>query len=357
MATSYESTVLCAAVDDALSGDRDKTSLIEPAPAHDGSLRIADPEATFRQAPDVVSGGGASLKSRGARHDTRPLGQRLERAIFIAAKEAWQGMQHKRARKTIFIAGMQRSGTNMLMEVLELSLATQVIHERDSRAVDNCLMRPPEVIVDLRKRNRAPVFMIKALCELERLNALMQQLAPARTVWVVRHYEDVINSMLVSLPNQGCHLPAMVRGKRDGWPKRRHVQRDPGQAAQPVPLRDGCRQRGCLDVVSAKYLLFELGFEDIPSVLTVAYENQVTERQAAFERIFVFLDLDLRACHTHRYVPISIRRRQRPELAPGVHELGDSRITRFQSSLKHKPRSSAPRGDMNQPPTVNRPES
>ena len=104
------------------------------------------------------------MKARGAGHDIRPLGQRLERMALMTAKRAWQGLLREQARETIFLAGMQRSGTNMLMEVLERSLATQVIHERDPRAFDNYLMRPPEVIAALRARSRAPVFVTKARC-------------------------------------------------------------------------------------------------------------------------------------------------------------------------------------------------
>lgn len=297
------------------------------------------------------------MKARGAGHDTRPLGQRLERAAFIAVKDAWQGVQRKRAKETLFIAGMQRSGTNMLMEVLERSLATQVIHERDPRAFDNYLMRSPEVIADLRKRSRAPVFVIKALCELQRLQALMQQFAPARTVWVVRHYEDVINSMLVSFPNHGRHFPAMVRGERNDW-------RSEGMSNETLatlrnlyhPEMDAANTAALMWYLR-NILYFELDFENRPNVLAVAYEDLVTGPQAAFERIFDFLDLTLHPWHTRWVVPNSVRRRQAPELEPGVRELCDGLMTRFQPSLEHPPRSSAAREAMNQAPSVNPSES
>lgn len=274
----------------------------------------------------------------------------------MAAKEAWQGVRYKPARETIFIAGMQRSGTNMLMEVLERSLATQVIHERDPRAFDHYLMRPPGVIAALRERSRAPVFVIKALCELQRLHTLMQQFAPARTVWVVRRYADVINSMLVSFPNQGRHFPAMLRGKRDDWRSEGMSSETLAKLCKLYYAEMDAANTAALMWYLRNILYFELGFENIPSALAVAYEDLVTEPQAAFERIFDFLDLDLRPWHTRWVVPNSIRRRQPPELEPGVRELCDSLMARFQGPLDYKPRSSAPSDDMNRPPAVNRPE-
>ena len=85
----------------------------------------------------------------------RRIGRRVRRGSRLALKHA---VQRARARRggpplTLLVAGVQRSGTNMVMDVLERSLETDVYHERDPRAFDNYEMRPLEVIRGLRARS------------------------------------------------------------------------------------------------------------------------------------------------------------------------------------------------------------
>ena len=111
------------------------------------------------------------------------------------------------------MAGMQRSGTNMLMDVLERSVETDVFHERDARAFDNYQMREREVIRRLVDESRACVFVIKALCELQDLGELMQAFAPAKTVWIVRDYNDVVNSMMRSFEGMAGQVKAIAQDR------------------------------------------------------------------------------------------------------------------------------------------------
>ncbi|MFC3104829.1 sulfotransferase family protein [Salinisphaera aquimarina] len=80
----------------------------------------------------------------------------------------------------MFVAGVQRSGTNMVMDLLEADLATEVFHETDHRAFDNYELRTP-----------APLSVPKALCEGQDVRYLLDQFSGSRCLWVYRHYEDV----------------------------------------------------------------------------------------------------------------------------------------------------------------------
>ena len=94
------------------------------------------------------------------------------------------------------VAGVQRSGTNMLMDVLERSFETDVYHERDRRAFQDYLMREASAIKRLAGKSSGRVFVIKALCELDQLPFLMEEFTPAKVLWIVRGYNDMINSAL-----------------------------------------------------------------------------------------------------------------------------------------------------------------
>ena len=56
-------------------------------------------------------------------------------------------LQNLRSDKVVFfLCGVQRSGTNMIMNILDRSWKTQVFHESDPRAYLDYEMRPDETI-------------------------------------------------------------------------------------------------------------------------------------------------------------------------------------------------------------------
>ena len=60
----------------------------------------------------------------------------------------------------------------MLMDILEKSWVIDAYHERDERAFDNYKMRELPVIKTLARKSPMPLFVIKALFELQDLPSL-----------------------------------------------------------------------------------------------------------------------------------------------------------------------------------------
>ena len=98
-------------------------------------------------------------------------------------------------------------------------MLTDVYHERDPRAFDNYMMRELPVIRRLVEQSRAPHFVIKCLCELDRLPALMSEFQPSKALWIVREYRDAVNSALVSFGRFSQQIDRIVR-RRDPQPLR-----------------------------------------------------------------------------------------------------------------------------------------
>src|SRR5215813_11979618 len=131
----------------------------------------------------------------------------LDRVVHKASKRGWllkkqmvqtlHSAHNKSATKqAVFVAGVQRSGTNMMMDVLEQSYDTDVYHETDNRAFEDYEMRPRTVIHRLVNTSKASVVVIKALCELHEVRQLLDEFAPAKGIWIVRDFADVVNSHL-----------------------------------------------------------------------------------------------------------------------------------------------------------------
>jgi hypothetical protein len=246
-----------------------------------------------------------------------------------AALEAWlllkrlYSMAHPRRNDAAvtFVAGVQRSGTNMTMDVLEQSLLTDVYQERDPRAFDNYAMRDLGTIAQLHAACRARHFVIKSLCELQRLPQLQARFPGAKIVWIVRHYNDAVNSMLVSFPNFAKQIQRLAKDKNsDGW-------RGEGMSDETQTLLRRYADPGMNEATGAalmwylrNILFFEQGFDGRDDVLLVSYEQLVSEPEQEFRRVFEFIGIPYRRWHSRKVVASSIRKRQPPEIAVDVRK-------------------------------------
>ena len=73
------------------------------------------------------------------------------------------------------------------------------------------------VIRQLVHASPAPVFVIKALCELDRIRHLMDAFCPAKTLWVVRDWRDSVNSAIKSFGNFVPQWQRLAQGDANDW--------------------------------------------------------------------------------------------------------------------------------------------
>jgi hypothetical protein len=227
-------------------------------------------------------------------------------------------------RRYVFVAGMQRSGTNMMMDLLERSLETDVYHERDPRAFDNYQMRARHIVRRLADRSPASVFVIKALCELQELRSLLDEFAPGRAIWVVRDYEDVVNSMLVSFRNQAKQVQRIVRDRDgSGWLGRGMSDHTHALVCRLVHPALEDASAAALQWYFRNILFFEQGLDRDPRVLLVEYEAMVSEPSYNVRLVCDFLGLDYTSALGAGVFATSIRRRKPPSIDPRIREQCD----------------------------------
>ena len=101
----------------------------------------------------------------------------------------------------VWVAGVQRSGTNLLMKVLDRALHTDVFHETDPRAFVRYEMRSLATIAALVQASRAPRVVVKSLCELQDMRRLLDTFPESRCLWLWRDPVAVAASMVASFGN------------------------------------------------------------------------------------------------------------------------------------------------------------
>lgn len=265
-------------------------------------------------------------------HDRRSPRERLERRLFRIYKTLQHRVDRSLPQTHIFIAGVQRSGTNMLMEVLEWSLHTDVYHETDRRAFDHLyLMRPTEVIQDLVRKSHAPFFVIKSLCELDRLKQLLDTFEPAKAIWVLRDYHDSSLSAVRSFAN---FVPQMRRLARDpdsdAW-----RGRGMSAATQALLARVAEQNPSELDGAAIMWyyrnvLFFEQGLDRDPRVALLRYEDWVREPGRRLANLCRFISLPGCSGWMTRYIhAASVGKPKTADLLPDVEAACAGLMARF----------------------------
>ncbi len=269
-----------------------------------------------------------------AGYDTVTRRERALRVLWRYSKRVREQLRKPMPRQHVLIAGSQRSGTNMLMHVLQWSSYTHVFHESDPRAFERYEMRPTETIVALARHSKAPFFVIKSLCELDRLSELMDQLVPAKTLWCVRNYNDSVRSMTRSFGLFGEQVRRLSLDKAAaGW--RGRGMSDATQSLLRRLYHPGLSEASAAALMwyYRNILFFEHGLDRDPRVGLVVYEDLVRQPVIEGERIFEFLGLPgwspwiTRKIHSH-----SVKDHPCEDIGPDVRALCEALLARFQAA-------------------------
>lgn len=263
-------------------------------------------------------------------HDARSLAGRIRNSLWRRGKALRHLLLPRLLAQHVFVAGMQRSGTNLLMDVLDASVDTQVFHETDPRAFERYEMRDLGTIQRLASACPAPVFVIKALCELDRIRLLMDTFVPAKTLWVVRDWRDSTHSAVKSFGNFVPQWKRLSQCDASDW--RGRGMSDTTRALLAKLYRDDASESdgAALMWYYRNTLFFEQQLEADPRVRCVFYEDLVQHPDRLVETVYDFLGLrGFSAAVAGRIHARSVRHRSPPDISPEVSRLCDDLLTRF----------------------------
>ncbi len=270
-------------------------------------------------------------------YDARSLRIRIRHALWRQTKALRQHLRPHPIAQHVFVAGMQRSGTNLLMDVLDASLDTRVFHETDPRAFERYQMRDLTVIRGLAQASPAPVFVIKALCELDRIKLLMDTFSPAKTLWMVRDWRDSASSAVKSFGGFVPQWQRLAHGDAKDW-------RGRGMSPATRELLAALYHPNASEAEGAAIMWFyrnALFFEQLLAsdarVRLVFYEELVRQPAREVAAVYDFLGLPgFNAAIAARIHARSIRHRTPPDVAPAVAALCDELLSRFRALTSGK---------------------
>jgi hypothetical protein len=239
-------------------------------------------------------------------------------------KSLWNRLlaNQSRERRTVFVAGVHRSGTNMMMEILDSSWETDVFNEWDTRAFDGYMLRDEAVIHELFKKSVSPVFVVKALHEANDLRRLMEAFAPAKAIWMFRSFDDMINSTLHRWPGARNKIEELVQDRTTadwrGWGMTDETYRIVREHYRP-----GMSDASVTGLFwfYRNQLLFDQRLDDDARVQLVCYEDLVSGHGDYTKRLTDWLGIDLTTTMRRVAQPTSVRKHSAPQLDADVRAL------------------------------------
>lgn len=234
-------------------------------------------------------------------------------------------------RQLTFVFGCQRSGTKMLLRILDESPRTRVHHEDDRAAFKDFQLRSDGVIRGLAGISPAPACVFKPICDSHDADRILDRFEGSRGVWIVRDADSVARS---AVQKWGEHqrevVDAVAAGDLERWGWR--TARLPAtvvEAIRAVHREDLTAHEGALLFwYMRNAFFFELGLDEDPRVLLVHYEDLVDNGEPVFRAVFHHVGVPLRREHLARV--------QGPKSGPAVREQASPEIRALCEGLQSR---------------------
>jgi hypothetical protein len=231
----------------------------------------------------------------------------------------------------VFILGIQRSGTTMLMFAFHLHPEIAVYDEsRKSKAFLDFQLRGMETTEKLIKTSHFPVACFKPLADSHRATQLLQRFPSARFIWALREYSDVANSFLKKFPHATRAIRLVCSGQEGGGWFQEGVSEETGRILHNLPWQNfSDYDFACLVWWTRNRLFFEQDLDKEKRVLLLRYEKLVTAPRESLPEVTKFIGVPFCRQMTRYIHARSVSRHSPPKLNPSVQKLCDELTASF----------------------------
>lgn len=266
-----------------------------------------------------------------------------DRLRTAAAKWSWRRRHGARPGSAVpvYVVGLQRSGTNMLMRGLNTAPEVEVRNENDRQLFHRFRMRSDEVLRETVTRSRHAFVLVKPLCDSHRVDELLDLpgLAPGRAVWVFRDVDDRARSEVSKFGDSNLLALRRIADGTCGadWQAQRLSE----------PLREVISGFDCehmtADSAAAMFwfarnsLYFDLGLDRREDVLLASYDELVADPEGSMRRLCEFISFPYRTEFSAHVERRTTHQRRPLAIDPEVRSLCEAMTTRLEQALHPAP--------------------
>lgn len=196
--------------------------------------------------------------------------------------------------RAVFLAGVQRSGTNMVVRGLEKAPQVEVHNEDDGRVFHRFRLRSDAVLTGTIARSRHQLVLIKPLCDSHRLGDLLDATPGSTALWAWRNVDDRVRSAVAKFGDVNRRVLAEIAAGQglDRWQAARLSPASLQLIRDVDPARLSPESAAALFWLVRNRLVLELGLARRPDVLLVSYDRLVREPEKNMRGVAEFIGLE-----------------------------------------------------------------
>ena len=231
---------------------------------------------------------------------TQGIGRLIEEDDLNPATRARRALHKRRWRREhgvepgtatpVFLLGLQRSGTNMIVRGLEEAPEFEVHSENDGAAFEDFRLRPLPDIAAIVAASQHRFVLFKPLCDSHIAHRLLDELgagSPGRAIWAYRSVDGRVSSALAKFGDVNLRvLREIAAGAGRG---RWQAQSLSNQTVELIRRFDWAAMTPASGAALFWYvrnsLFFELGLDRRPDVALVSYDAFVADPDARMREL------------------------------------------------------------------------
>ncbi len=250
-----------------------------------------------------------------------------------ALRKRWWRLRHgvtPGSARPVYVVGLQRSGTNMVVRGLDRAPEFEVHNENDRTVFSRYQLRSTERVAQVVAASRQQFVLFKPLCDSDRVTTLLDDLGtavPGRAVWIYRAVDGRVRSAVTKFGDHDQQVLATVAAGGGGhlWQARALTARQRELVASLDPAGMTPASGSALLWYLRNELYFELGLDRRDDVALVSYDAFVRDADAAMRALCAFLGA--------RYRPALVAHVDRRSWRPGPQLDIDPRVRRLCDDL------------------------
>lgn len=251
-----------------------------------------------------------------------------DRIRLARARRQWRDENPRMpgSSRPVFVVGLQRSGSNMLVRGFAHAPEVEVHNENDREAFYRFRLRSNARVRELVERSTHDVILFKPLCDSHRIVSLLDDAVPgrgARAIWIYRDVDDRVSSSVRKFGDENKQSLRLVRDGRGD-----HLWEAGGLGEEHRALLRGLDLDAATPETASALLwylrnslYFEMGLHLRKDVLLVSYDDLVERPGELFSRCAAFAGVECRPELWRHMSPRSPARRSQEPIDGRVRAL------------------------------------
>jgi len=266
--------------------------------------------------------------------------KKLERRAFYAIKTIHRFFRSSAPTgpRFLFVAGVQRSGTNMLMEALDRNKETIVFHETDKRLYENYAIKNVNEIAGLAQKYKAGLITIKCLMESPLLTQLLNKHPSSVGLWPYRHYAPMVRSNLANWAGGRNRIDDIVKDRTAGAWRMNGIKDETYREVCDL-YEEGMNDASAIALFwyYRNKVLFDLEADKDARVRLIDYDTILQSPEQALKKVCEFLNLAYHPYMARSIQPQIHKDRPDPDIAGNIRERCDTLFEHLKRTEQNQP--------------------